>query len=119
MKPIRVLLSDSITREILRAVEAGQCERDLALDIDWRLRKAGFERTAFETREDQVALGSDDIPHHAEHFDLEVFELAAGKDSAADPDHARPDLVQRQIGRLGNRSGDQDRECQGGHRKCS
>ena len=42
------LLSD-VTRDILRAVGAGQSERDLALDIDWRLRKAGFERTAFET----------------------------------------------------------------------
>ena len=42
------LLSNT-TREILRAVAAGQSERDLALDIDWRLRKAGFERTAFET----------------------------------------------------------------------
>jgi len=42
-------LLSRVTREILRAVEAGQSERDLALDIDWRLRKAGFERTAFET----------------------------------------------------------------------
>jgi Xaa-Pro aminopeptidase/Xaa-Pro dipeptidase len=42
------LLSD-VTRDILRAVGAGQSERDLALDIDWRLRRAGFERTAFET----------------------------------------------------------------------
>ena len=42
------LLSNA-TRDILRAVAAGRTERDLALDIDWRLRKAGFERTAFET----------------------------------------------------------------------
>jgi Xaa-Pro aminopeptidase len=42
------LLSE-VTRDILRAVGAGQSERDLALDIDWRLRRAGFERTPFET----------------------------------------------------------------------
>ena len=42
------LLSD-VAAEVLRAVRAGQTERDLALDIDWRIRRAGFERTAFET----------------------------------------------------------------------
>ena len=30
-------------------MRAGQSERDLALDIDWRIRQAGFERPAFET----------------------------------------------------------------------
>ena len=42
------LLSD-VAGEVLRAVRAGQTERELALDIDWRIRRAGFERTAFET----------------------------------------------------------------------
>ena len=42
-------LLSAATRDIFRAVAAGQSERNLALDIDWRLRKAGFERTAFET----------------------------------------------------------------------
>ncbi len=42
------LLSD-VAAEVLRAVRAGQTERELALDIDWRIRRAGFERTAFET----------------------------------------------------------------------
>jgi len=42
------LLSD-VAAEVLRAVRAGQTERELALDIDWRIRRAGFERAAFET----------------------------------------------------------------------
>jgi Xaa-Pro aminopeptidase len=42
------LLSD-VTADVLRVVRSGQTERELALDIDFRLRRAGFERTAFET----------------------------------------------------------------------
>ena len=55
------LLSNA-TRDIVRAVTAGQSERDLALDIDWRLRKAGFERSAFETI---VASGPNSALPHA------------------------------------------------------
>jgi Xaa-Pro aminopeptidase len=42
------LLSD-VAGDVLRSVRAGQSERELALEIDSRLRRAGFERTAFET----------------------------------------------------------------------
>jgi Xaa-Pro aminopeptidase len=42
-------LLSHVAAEVLRAVRAGQTERDLALDIDWRIRRAGFERPAFET----------------------------------------------------------------------
>ena len=55
------LLSD-VAAEVLRAVRAGQTERDLALDIDWRIRRAGFERTAFETI---VAAGPNAALPHA------------------------------------------------------
>ena len=55
------LLSD-VAADVLRAVRAGQTERDLALDIDFRLRRAGFERTAFETI---VASGPNSALPHA------------------------------------------------------
>jgi Xaa-Pro aminopeptidase len=42
------LLSE-VARDVLRSVRSGQTERDLALHIDSTLRRAGFERTAFET----------------------------------------------------------------------
>ncbi len=39
----------SVARDVLASVRAGQRERDVAMDIDWRLRRAQFERVAFET----------------------------------------------------------------------
>jgi len=64
------LLSD-VTRDILRTVGAGQSERDLALDIDWRLRRAGFERTAFETI---VASGPNAALPHARPTERKLSE---------------------------------------------
>jgi Xaa-Pro aminopeptidase len=34
---------------VLTMVRRGQTERDLAMAIDWRIRQAGFERSAFDT----------------------------------------------------------------------
>jgi Xaa-Pro aminopeptidase len=39
----------AVAADVLGALGAGQLERDVALDIDWRLRRGGFERSAFET----------------------------------------------------------------------
>jgi Xaa-Pro aminopeptidase len=41
-------LSD-VARELTADVKAGRTEVDVALDIDWRIRRAGFEKTAFDT----------------------------------------------------------------------
>jgi len=42
------MLSD-VTRQVLAFAKAGMTERELALDIDTAVRRAGFERAAFET----------------------------------------------------------------------
>ena len=34
---------------MLTMVRRGDAERDMALAIDWRIRRAGFERSAFDT----------------------------------------------------------------------
>lgn len=39
----------TVATAVLALVERGQAERDLALAIDWQIRKAGFERSAFDT----------------------------------------------------------------------
>jgi Xaa-Pro aminopeptidase len=39
----------TVATAVLALVERGQTERDLALAIDWQIRKAGFERSAFDT----------------------------------------------------------------------
>jgi Xaa-Pro aminopeptidase len=54
-------LSD-VTRKIFGIVKRGRTEREIALDIDWHIRKAGFERTAFETI---VASGPNSALPHA------------------------------------------------------
>src|SRR5712692_2476347 len=38
-----------VAAEVLKTVGRGQQEREIALAIDWRIRQAGFERTAFDT----------------------------------------------------------------------
>jgi Xaa-Pro aminopeptidase len=38
-----------VAREVLRSVTGGQREREVALAIDWQIRRAGFERSAFDT----------------------------------------------------------------------
>jgi Xaa-Pro aminopeptidase len=38
-----------VAAAVLREVSPGRSERDLALTIDWHIRRAGFERSAFDT----------------------------------------------------------------------
>ena len=38
-----------VASELVADVRRGRSETDVALDIDWRIRKAGFEKTAFDT----------------------------------------------------------------------
>jgi len=38
-----------VAGDVLTMVRRGQAERDLAMAIDWRIRQAGFERSAFDT----------------------------------------------------------------------
>jgi Xaa-Pro aminopeptidase len=38
-----------VAATVLTLVRRGETERDLALAIDWQIRKAGFERSAFDT----------------------------------------------------------------------
>jgi Xaa-Pro aminopeptidase len=47
---------------IFEEVRRGRSERDIALAIDWRMRRAGFERSAFETI---VAAGPNGALPHA------------------------------------------------------
>jgi Xaa-Pro aminopeptidase len=51
-----------VAEDVFSIVRAGRTERDVALDIDWRIRKAGFERTAFDTI---VAAGTNGALPHA------------------------------------------------------
>jgi Xaa-Pro aminopeptidase len=39
----------TVARGVFAEVRAGRTEREIALAIDWRIRQAGFERTAFDT----------------------------------------------------------------------
>ena len=64
------LLTD-VAGDVLRSVRAGQTERELALDIDWRIRRAGFERTAFETI---VASGPNAALPHARPTERKLSE---------------------------------------------
>jgi Xaa-Pro aminopeptidase len=52
----------TVAADVLTVIQRGQTERDLALDIDWRLRRAGFERSAFDTI---VAAGPNAALPHA------------------------------------------------------
>jgi Xaa-Pro aminopeptidase len=60
-----------VAADVLGAVRAGQIERDVALDIDWRLRRGGFERSAFETI---VASGPHAALPHARPGDRKLSE---------------------------------------------
>jgi Xaa-Pro aminopeptidase len=52
----------AVAREILGEVRAGRTEQEVALAIDWRIRRGGFSRTAFETI---VASGPNGALPHA------------------------------------------------------
>jgi Xaa-Pro aminopeptidase len=63
-------LSDVAAR-IFAVVGRGRTERDVALDIDWQIRKAGFERTAFDTI---VASGPNAALPHARPSERKLTE---------------------------------------------
>ena len=42
-------LSDVARAVVADVVRAGRTELEMAADIDWRIRRAGFEKPAFET----------------------------------------------------------------------
>jgi Xaa-Pro aminopeptidase len=52
----------AVAREVLGGLEAGQTEREVAMAIDWRIRRAGFSRPAFDTI---VAAGPNAALPHA------------------------------------------------------
>ncbi|MGE0703542.1 MAG: M24 family metallopeptidase, partial [Vicinamibacterales bacterium] len=60
-----------VASTILHEVRAGREERDVALAIDWAIRKAGFERSAFETI---VAGGPNSALPHAHPGDRRFVE---------------------------------------------
>ncbi len=64
------LLSDVATR-IFALVGRGRTEREVALDIDWQIRTAGFERTAFDTI---VASGPNAALPHARPSERKLVE---------------------------------------------
>jgi Xaa-Pro aminopeptidase len=53
----------SVATGVLGAVRKGESEREVALAIDWRIRQAGFERSAFDTI---VASGPNAALPHAQ-----------------------------------------------------
>ena len=63
-------LSD-VTARIFALVSQGRTELDVALDIDWQIRKAGFERTAFDTI---VASGPNAALPHARPSERKLTE---------------------------------------------
>ena len=63
-------LSDVASR-VFALVGHGRTERDVALDIDWQIRKAGFERTAFDTI---VASGPNAALPHARPSERKLIE---------------------------------------------
>jgi Xaa-Pro aminopeptidase len=75
----------SVTREVLAdVVRAGRTELEIAADIDWRIKRAGFEKTAFDTI---VASGPNSaLPHarpttrHVQAGDLVVLDFGGVQD---------------------------------------
>jgi Xaa-Pro aminopeptidase len=72
-------LSDVARGVLAELVSPGRTEHELAAEIDWRLKRAGFERTAFDTI---VASGPNSaLPHahptdrHVESGDLLLFDF--------------------------------------------
>lgn len=70
---------DSVAAGVLDHVKAGQCESEVAADIDWRLKRGGFERPSFDTI---VASGPNAALPHArpgprvlQHGDLVVLDF--------------------------------------------
>lgn len=63
-------LSDVVPR-IFELVRRGRTEREIALDIDWRIRAAGFTRSAFDTI---VAAGPQSALPHAHSGERKLTE---------------------------------------------
>jgi len=63
-------LSD-VARQVLGDVSAGRTEQEVALDIDWRIRRGGFSRPAFETI---VASGPHSALPHAHPTERKLSE---------------------------------------------
>jgi Xaa-Pro aminopeptidase len=69
LREAAVRLSD-VARGVLQDLtKAGRTERDLAAEIDWRIKRAGFDRTAFDTI---VAAGPNSALPHAHPTDRRV-----------------------------------------------
>jgi Xaa-Pro aminopeptidase len=64
-------LLGEVTKHVLTLPRAGTTERDLALAIDTAIRRAGFEKTAFETI---VASGPNSALPHAQPTDRRLSE---------------------------------------------
>jgi Xaa-Pro aminopeptidase len=60
-----------VAAEIPALVQRGRAESDIAADIDWRLRRAGFERPAFDTI---VASGPHSALPHARPSERRISE---------------------------------------------
>ena len=60
-----------VAKGVLGAVRRGLSERELALTIDWRIREAGFERSAFDTI---VASGPNAALPHARPTERKIAE---------------------------------------------
>jgi Xaa-Pro aminopeptidase len=61
----------AVTLGVFDRVKRGRTERDVALDIDWQIRNAGFERSAFETI---VASGPNSALPHARPTERKLTE---------------------------------------------
>jgi len=60
-----------VARQIVSLVRRGRSEREIALDIDWQIRHAGFERAAFDTI---VASGPNAALPHARPSERKLIE---------------------------------------------
>jgi Xaa-Pro aminopeptidase len=60
-----------VASEMVAEIRPGRTERDVALSIDWRIRDAGFERSAFETI---VAAGPNAALPHAKPGERKLAE---------------------------------------------
>ncbi|HKT80036.1 MAG TPA: Xaa-Pro peptidase family protein [Vicinamibacterales bacterium] len=61
----------SVANVVFDDVRPGKTERDVAMSIDWRIREAGFERSAFETI---VAAGANAALPHAKPGERKLVE---------------------------------------------
>ena len=68
------------------------------------------ERAAFELRQNQIALGPDDVAKHANDVDLELFNPVALPHGVSGGRHAGLDLVDWVIGRSRRKRHNQHRQ---------